>query len=141
MFASFALLRIFFTSNLAAFVGGGSKRFCPQTQGTLATPQITLWVSVLRHNGFIAVPADWIDCLSPLSRGGKCDRLHWNCLTKETQHIIFYAHVHDCCPSYTDHKVTTDQDWKTLWSISKQYVICLVDQSFDRAMKTVLSIL
>jgi len=36
------------------------------------------------------------------------------------QHISFYAHVHDCGPSYTD------EDWKTLQSIPKQYVFGLL---------------
>jgi len=39
---------------------------------------------------------------------------------KEMQHIIFYAHVHACSPSYTDEK------WKTLQSISKQCVFGLL---------------
>jgi len=37
-FAYSALLRQFFSSNSAAFVGGNAKIFLPQVQGTLATP-------------------------------------------------------------------------------------------------------
>jgi len=32
------------------------------------------------------------------------------CFAKEKQHIIFYAHVHACSPSYAD------EEWKTLQS-------------------------
>jgi len=36
------------------------------------------------------------------------------------QHIIYYAHVHACSPSYTD------EEGKTLQSIPKQYVFGLL---------------
>jgi len=81
---------IFFTSNSAVFVGGSAKIALLPGVGTLAPPLITLWVPLLCHNGFAPASA-------------------WNCLTKETQHIIFYAHVHARRPSYTD------EEWKTLW--------------------------
>jgi len=45
------------------------------------------------------------------------------------QHIIFYAHVHACIPSYTD------EEYKTLQSIPKQ-CLWLVDHCYDRATKT-----
>jgi len=41
-------------------------------------------------------------------------------LAKEMQHIIFYAHVHACSPSYTD------EEYKTLQSIPKQCVFGLL---------------
>jgi len=44
----------------------------------------------------------------------------FNLLAKEIQHIIFYAHVHACSPSYTD------EEWKTLQSIPKRHVFGLL---------------
>jgi len=41
-FASSTLLRLFFHSKSAVFVGGGAKIFFPRAQGTLTTPLITL---------------------------------------------------------------------------------------------------
>jgi len=50
------------------------------------------------------------------------------CLAKEMQHIIFYAQVHACSPSYTDEEdIAVDSKTVCLW---------LVDHSFDRAIKT-----
>jgi len=36
-----------------------AKIFLFLSAGTLATPVITLWVPLLRHNGFTPAPADW----------------------------------------------------------------------------------
>jgi len=43
-----------------------------------------------------------------------------NLFGKEMQHIIFYTHAHACSLS------NTDEEWKTLQSIPKQYVFGLL---------------
>jgi len=53
---------------------------------------------------------------------------------KEMQHIIFYAHVHACIPSYTD------KEWKGIAVNSEAVCLWLVDRSYDRNKNSVLFI-
>jgi len=51
-------LRLFFTSNSAVLLVEAQNVSCSRAQDTFATPLITLWVPLLRHNGFVLVSED-----------------------------------------------------------------------------------